>query len=236
VALHERVASVAPLSRRDRELGAGLVAALGVVTIAVVLGAFTRLDQYSLDHLMPWLVPKSTEGDGGHEGLWQPFRLHTTTGLKLADLFTYPCSVLVSGLVVGIAAVVLWPRLGPFAALAPAGAWVVGNALELLLKHTVVRPAVYDSLGGERVHVRAFDDSFSSGHMMRGLIVAWTLTLLWRQASPWVWIWAALVGPALVAVSAHTPSDVLGGALVGLLVIVPANAVVRQARRERVRG
>jgi membrane-associated phospholipid phosphatase len=232
VALHERVASVAPLSGRDRKLAAGLAAALVVVTIAVVLGAFTRLDEFSLDHLMPWLVPRSTPNTG-HDGLWQPFKLHTSNAEKLLDLLTYPCSVLVSGLVVAIAAVVLWGRLGPFAALAPATAWVVGNAIELLLKDTLARPAVYGSVGPERVHVAGFDHSFASGHMMRGLVVAYTLTLLWRRASPWAWIWAVLVAPALVVVSAHTPSDVIGGALVGLLVLVPANAVVRQARLER---
>jgi len=232
VALHERVASAAPLSRRDRTLGAGLFAALVVVTIGVAVGAFTRLDQYSLDHLMPWLSPRSTE-TGNHHGLWQPFKLDASPGHKLIDLLTYPCSVLVSGVVVGIAAVVLRPRLGPVAALAPAGAWLVGNAIEVLLKGTIVRPAVYGSSGGERIHVVTFDDSYTSGHMMRGLIVAWTLALVWRRASPWVWIWTALVAPALVVISAHTPSDVIGGALVGLLVLVPANAIVREARRER---
>lgn len=220
------------MTRRDRKLGAGLAVALVVVTIGVLVGAFTRLDQFFLDHFMPWLVP-GAGASGGHEGFWQPFRLHTSNALKLLDLVTYPCSVLISGLVVASAAVVLWPRLGPFAALAPAGAWVVGNAIEVFLKGTVVRPAVYGSAGPDRVHVLTFDDSFASGHMMRGLIVAYTLTLFWRRASPWVWIWAALVGPSLVLVSAHTASDVIGGALVGLLVLVPANAVVREARRER---
>ena len=45
--------------------------------------------------------------------------------------------------------------------------------------------------------------------------------------------YVCVVGPALVVIAAHTPSDIIGGALVGLLVLVPANAVVRQARRER---
>lgn len=232
MALHERVASVAPMTRRDRKLAAGLTAALVVVTIGVALGAFTGFDQFFLDHFMPWLVP-GDRGNGGHAGFWRPFRLHTSNGLKLLDVVTYPCSVLVSGLVVAVAAVVLRPRLGPFAALAPACAWVVGNAIEVFLKATVVRPALYGSVGPDRVHVVTFDDSFASGHMMRGLIVAYTLTLFWRRASPWVWIWAALVGPSLVLVSAHAASDVIGGALVGLLVLVPANAVIREARRER---
>ena len=232
MALHERLGSVAPLSHRDRKLTAGLAAALAVVTIAVLLGAFTRLDQFALDHFMPWLSPRSRP-PGDYAGFWRPFEPHIPGADKLLGALTYPCSVLVSGLVVAIAAIVLWRRLGPFAALAPAGAWFVGNAIEVLLKHTIRPPAVYGSVGAERVHVVAFETSFASGHMMRGLIVAYTLTLLWREASPWVWIWAALVGPALVVTSSHPPSDVLGGLLVGLLLIVPANAVVRHACRER---
>ena len=220
------------MSRREQRLAGGLAAALAVAAILVAAGAFTHVDQYCIDHFMPWLVP-GNKATGGHSGFWKPFKFHTSNALKLLDLVTYPCSVLISGLVVLIAAVVLWPRLGPLAALAPAGAWVVGNAIEVILKDTVVRPAVYGSVGTERVHITPFDTSFSSGHMMRGIIVAYTLTLLWRRASPWVWIWAALVAPSLVLVSAHTPSDVLGGALVGLLVVLPANAIVRHARPER---
>jgi len=220
------------MSARERAVAAGLAVALAVVAVGVELGAFTRFDQFGLDHFMPWLVPGNT-ATGGHAGFWQPFKFETPNTQKLLDLLTYPCSVLLSGLVVAIAAALLWKRLGPLAALAPAAAWVVGNAIEVLLKGTIVRPAVYGTDDSNRVHVVTFDDSFSSGHMMRGIIVAYTLTLLWRRASPWVWIWAASVAPALVLVSAHTPSDVIGGALLGLLVIVPVHAVVRQARLER---
>jgi undecaprenyl-diphosphatase len=215
---------------RERWLFGGLVAALVLVSVGVVAGAFTRADQFALDHFMPWLEPEAAPR-GGHSGFWVPFRLHTSNAIKLLDILTYPCSVLISGLVVGIAAIVLWPRLGAVAALAPAAAWVTGNAIEVLLKDTLVRPALYGSVGESRVHVVTYDDSYASGHMMRGVIVAYTLTLIWSRASPWVWIWAALVGPALVLVSAHTPSDVLGGALIGALVLVPVHAVVEQARR-----
>lgn len=232
MALRERSIVAVPMSPRERALAAGLAAALAAMAIGVVLGAFTRFDQFALDHFMPWLIPGGTR-TGGHAGFWQPFYLHTSNTHKFLDLVTYPCSVLSSGLVVLIAAVLLWNRLGPFAALAPAAAWLIGNAIEVFLKDTVVRPAVYGSVGPDRVHVVTFDDSFTSGHMMRGIIVAYTLTLLWRGASPWAWVWAASVAPALVVVSAHTPSDVIGGALLGLLVILPTHAVVRQARLER---
>jgi len=232
VALRERSIAAAPVSQRERALAAGLAVALAAGVLGVALGAFTRFDQFAVDHFMPWLVPGDA-ATGGHGGFWQPFKFHSPNGLKLLDLLTYPCSVLISGLVVAIGGALLWNRLGPVPALAPAAAWVVGNAIEVLLKGTLVRPAVYGTDGPNRVHVVAFDDSFSSGHMMRGIIVAYTLTLLWRRASPWAWIWAASVAPALVITASHTPSDVIGGALLGLLVLVPVNAVIRQARLER---
>ena len=132
------------MSSREQKLLAGLVGALVLVSLGVVLGAFTRVDQFALDHLMPWLEP-GVPPRGGTSGFWVPFRLHTPNALKLLDILTYPCSVLVSGLVVAIAAVVVWPRLGPVAALAPAAAWVTGNAIEVFLKGSLVRPPVYGS-------------------------------------------------------------------------------------------
>ena len=87
---------------------------------------------------MPWLVPGTRRA--GHRGFCRPFPLHTSNWIKLLDLWTYPCSVLISGLVVAVAAVVLWPRLGPVAALAPAAAWVIGNAIEVIGKGTPCAP------------------------------------------------------------------------------------------------
>ena len=232
MALHQRLASAAPMSPRESRLGLVLAAALALVAVGVVLGAFTRFDQFFIDHFMPWLVP-GNKGAGGTGGYWKPFQLHTPNGQKILDVLTYPCSVLISGLIVVIAAIVLWPQLGPVAALAPAGAWLVGNAIEVFLKSTVVRPPVYGWVEHQRVHVVTYDDSFASGHMLRGIVVAYTVTLLWRGASPVIWVWAALVAPALVITSAHTPSDVIGGALIGFLVILPVHAIVKQARGEQ---
>ena len=66
------------------------------------------------------------------------------------------------------------------------------------------------------MHVDAFDDSFPSGHMMRGVIVAFAIGLMFTRSWKWAALWAVLVGPALVLQSAHTVTDVVGGALVGL--------------------
>ncbi len=96
------------MSSRQWKLLAGLVGALVLVSAGVVAGAFTRLDQYGIDHTMLWLEPDVPKRSG-HSGFWVPFTLHTPNPMKLLDVLTYPCSVVVSGLVVGLAAVVLWP-------------------------------------------------------------------------------------------------------------------------------
>ena len=56
MALRDRMFALAP-TPRARALLAGLAGALVVLTVLVVAGAVTGLDQFSLDHLMPWLVP-----------------------------------------------------------------------------------------------------------------------------------------------------------------------------------
>jgi membrane-associated phospholipid phosphatase len=213
-------------TRRARVALAALGGALVLVTVLVVSGVLTSLDQFSLDHLMPWLVPGSPAGSAT-AGFYRPFTLHSATAIKILDLWTYPCSVLVSGAIVGAVSVLLWRRLGTVAALAPAAAWVIGNAIEVVGKGVIVRPALYGTANGARIHVTAFDDSFPSGHMIRGVLVAGALTLAWKRANPWVLLWVLLVGPALVFQAAHTITDVLGGALVGVILLIPVFAIVR---------
>ena len=53
--------------------------------------------------------------------------------------------------------------------------------------------------------------------------------LVWSRAKRWAVLWAVLVGPALVLQAAHTITDVVGGALVGLILLVPVFAIVRAA-------
>ncbi len=229
MALRERVVAAAPSRNAALVLG-GLVLALVVLTVLVAAGSFTRVDQFSVTHLMPWLEP-GLRGPGGSAGYYRPFALHTTTWAKLFDLWTYPCSLLISSLVVIWAAVVLWRRYGPVVALAPAAAWVIGNGIEVIGKGTITRPALYGHINGVPVHVTAFDDSFPSGHMLRGVIVAFAIGLVFTRSWKWAAVWAAFVGPLLVLQSAHTITDVIGGALVGLILLVLMLSVVRSESR-----
>jgi membrane-associated phospholipid phosphatase len=225
VALRERLLATVPdryrLSRRAWYILAGLAGALVVLAILVTRGTLTRIDQYSLDHLMPWLDPSQAVHNSS-SGYWRPFPLDVSLGAKLLDVLTYPCSLLLSAIVVAAAAAVLRRRGLHVTALLPVAAWTVGNAVEWAGKHTLTRPALYGSANGVRIHVGSFDDSFPSGHMLRGIVVAYALTLLLRRS--WLpgalTIWVASVGIALVVQSAHTPSDVVGGAIIGLMLVV----------------
>ena len=232
VALRERLPAAAPVPKRTL---AAVVAAFALLAALVAAGPMTPVDQFSLDHLMPWLVPGNASA-GNSAGFWRPFALHTSTGTKILNLWVYPCSVLVSGLAVAGCAALSWRRLGPVAALGPAAAWLVGNAIEVLGKGTIVRPALYGHADGLRVHAVAYDDSFPSGHMMRGLIVAYAVVMVWRRARPYAIVWVVLVGPALVLNSAHTLTDVVGGALLGIALLIPVNAVVVAAQPEHAPG
>jgi membrane-associated phospholipid phosphatase len=212
-----------------------LALALAALTALVAAGALTRLDQYAVDHLMPWLRPSARAPDL-IAGLYRPFALRSANWRKVLDLWTYPCSVLISGLVVAYAAVRLWRPYGLVVALAPAAAWLVGNGLEVLGKHTITRPALDRQLGPVRVHVAAFDDSYPSGHMIRGLLVAFTIALLWPRATRAVAVWVLLVAVALVVAGDHTPTDVGGGILTGLILLTCLAAAPGATRAERGRA
>ena len=174
---------------------------------------------------MPWLEPNGSRGTTV-SGFYQPFSLNTTTWTKILDVWTYPCSILISLLVVLWAAAVLWRRCGPVVALLPAAAWVIGNGVEVIGKGTIVRPDLYG--GSAHVHIVAFDDSFPSGHMIRGIVVAFAISLMFPRATRWAAGWAVLVAPALVLQSAHTVTDVIGGILVGLILVLLSLGVMRE--------
>jgi membrane-associated phospholipid phosphatase len=196
-------------------------------------GVFSGIDQFAVSHLMPWLRPTAHPHDSIFIDAISPIgTLHPWYAL-LPGLWTYPCSVLISGLLLALLLWRCWRRGRPSPAVALIAVWVAGNALELVGKATLRRPALYGLSGGHRLHVTPFDGSFPSGHMLRGTIVAAVMIELAPHARGWWLGWWLLVGPALVVSAAHTPSDVLGGALAGLALVGSAQLLSRSALLER---
>lgn len=214
-------------------LVATLTAAFLVCAALDEAGVFSGIDQFAVSHLMPWLRPTAHPHENIFIDAISPIgTLHPWYAL-LPGLWTYPCSVLLSGLLLALLLWRGWRSGRPLTALTLIAVWVVGNALELVGKATLRRPALYGLSGGQRLHVTPFDGSFPSGHMLRGTIVAAALIELAPHARGWWVAWWLLVGPALIVSAAHTPSDVLGGALAGLALVGSVQLLRRSARLER---
>lgn len=62
--------------------------------------------------------------------------------------------------------------------------------------------------------------SFPSGHTTTAFALAAAITFLWPRWSLPAWTLATLIGISRIAITAHYPSDVIGGALCGFLSVV----------------
>src|ERR1700730_260484 len=207
-----------------RAIGTTLVA-LAVLTALVLAGVLTGVDEWGLDHVMPGLDPRA-RGNGivTTHGLWRPFPLHIPWWEQGLDLYTYPGSALVSGLLMAIVCVVLVRRGRLWPALVWLGAWLAGSGIELAGKQFLTRPSLYWTDGHARIHVVPFANSYPSGHTIRSVVIAAMIAFVWRRARLPAAIWAAFVPVCLVLVAAHTITDVIGGLLLGALIVLLAPA------------
>ena len=183
----------------------GLLTALTATLSAT--GVLHGVDQYAVEHLMPWLQvrhhPLVTFG-----GLTIP-SFDPPAGNIALELWTYPAAVLPSLLIVLVAA----RRLGRPTGLVWGALWCVGNAIELAGKLSLRKPDLYH----HTYHVSAFDTSLPSGHTIRALILAGAVATAWRSGRLAL-VWAVTIPFALVVAGAHAPSDVVTGVFVAMTV------------------
>ena len=71
--------------------------------------------------------------------------------------------------------------------------------------------------GFDFFHIERALTSFPSGHTTTAFALAVAIAYLWPRYSALGWIFAISVGISRIAITAHYPSDVLGGALTGVL-------------------
>jgi len=204
------------------------VAAVFVALAALVVGGrLASLDRYAAEHWMPGMDPAAaTDSVPSLTGLFVPLHLDSAWWQAALDAATYPASVLVSFLVFVAVGVVLIRRGSRVAALVWAALWVGANAVEVMLKVALEKPAILLDGHGATYHLAAFDHSFPSGHAMRAVLVAAAIAVIWPRLQWPAAIWALLVPVLLVVSSAHVPSDVAGGLLFGLLAVLAAYAAL----------
>jgi membrane-associated phospholipid phosphatase len=205
-------------------IGATAVA-LAVLATLVVAGGLSSIDQYAVDHWMPDFEPS-----GDAELVNWDHQFYPELGDPLqafCNVWTFPASAFVSGVVLAVCCVAFVRRGQPRAALAWAAAWTAANVVELILKLALHKPALNALEDGVRVSFDNFSHSFPSGHALRAVMTAALLAMVWRVAARPALVWTAVALPALVYSAAHTPSDVLGGALLGLLAALSARTLIR---------
>jgi membrane-associated phospholipid phosphatase len=149
-------------------------------------------------------------------------------GVAVVQIVTLPGQVLLSFLLVGIAARRLWTLGRPNAALRWPAAWLLAVAVELVFRHTLERPAV----SRHGVHLTALDMSWPSGHALRSALVAAALATAWPRLRVPLAIWLAAVAVLLELAGFHTPTDVAGG----LLLATAAAAGAVEAERSGLLG
>jgi membrane-associated phospholipid phosphatase len=208
-------------------------AALAVLTVLVVSGALTGIDDWAIDHVMPALDPHSHGGIVHSTALWRPFPLDVAWWDKLLDTYLYPASFLVSALAVAALCTVLARRGAVVPAIVWVGAWLGANVAELVGKLGLERPDVHWSNGARPVHVLPFDHSYPSGHSARAVVLAALVACAYPRARYTAAAWVVLVPAALVVAGDHTVSDVVGGTLLGLLIVLVVHAIIRAWTRSQ---
>jgi membrane-associated phospholipid phosphatase len=202
-------------------------AALVACTVLVLTGALTGIDDWAIDHVMPALDPHSHVGIVSSTGLWRPFPLDAPWWDKLLDAYLYPGSFLASAAIALCTCALLARRGRAFPALLWLAAWLGANAAELVGKVGIERPAVRWSNGPQPIHVVSFDHSFPSGHSARAVVLAAILAYAFPRVRFAAAAWVVLVPAVLVVAGDHTVSDVVGGTLLGLLLVLAAHAIMQ---------
>lgn len=215
-------------------LAPALAAGFAALALAVAYsGSVHRADEWAVRHAMPGLSPRGRAPSAIASAV--PFRhvsLHGRALIRTAtDLWTLPASPLVSAVLFGGGCLLLLRRGARGAAVVWAVVWLVGNAIEALTKHALERPALYAVDRGTRIHVLGFDHSYPSGHALRAVLLAGLVAVLWRRLGVAAAVWAAAALPLLLVAGFHTPSDLVGGALLAVLLLALVPVATRDTPR-----
>ncbi len=221
-------ATPAPVRARVTRLQAGIagLACLFVLlSVLVAAGRLDSLDQHAVAHWMPNFDPVDADRTiPPATGIFMPIDLDSSWWKQLLELAMYPASVLISIALFGLGSLVLWRRGSRVAAVVWGSSWFVANALEVLAKVAIEKPALERTADGVAYHVAAFDHSFPSGHAMRAVLVAGLVACVWPRLRGVALGWVAVISVCLVASSWHVPSDVAGGLCFGLLAVLVTHA------------
>ena len=181
---------------------------------------------------MPWADARSeppTTLESVVPLLHAPFH---PAGVAITQIVTLPGQVVISLLVVLVAARALWKRGRREAAVCWTAAWFVTVGVEVVFRHTLTRDPLYR----DGVHLVGFDASWPSGHALRCALVAGALGAAWPRLRLPLVIWLVSVVVLLELAGFHTPTDLVGGLLLATAAAACAVAVERSGLLRRRAG
>jgi membrane-associated phospholipid phosphatase len=205
------------LGRRPRtrlpRVGAGAFVAVAL-TVAAIVASMFLLDAAASD----W---------ARHLPLWLTDPAEAITNFGLSGRFLYPLGFIIL-LLAALMALAL-PRMTQ-------GVLAVLIARFGFLFMAIALPSLFDTIikrmiGRARPYIGAHDDPFNyapfiwrpdyssmpSGHATTAAAAAIALGALWPRLRPLMWLYALTIMSTRVIINVHHPSDVLAGALVGVV-------------------
>jgi membrane-associated phospholipid phosphatase len=203
---------------------ATLVMLLLALAGSVSGGWLTSVDQQAVDDLMVGVRPNQQSSSSWSSALpiFRPdlHRGHLVVG-ALTYAVTFPASLVPAALLVGVSLLLIYRRDGNRGHLvAFACAFLAASLAELAGKALVTRPSLYSSSPpAPPIRLDTFDATFPSGHVTRAFLVAAALGTCLPRIRGLFYVWVGAVAASLVIAGAHTPSDVVGGLLLGFVCV-----------------
>jgi undecaprenyl-diphosphatase len=183
------------------------------MTSAAIIAVMVWLDAQEIG----WMPPRGTPS------LW-PVRILTDFGKDAYVLWLLAAMVLIVGFVAAAlrgTARAQWLGFGLrlqfvfFAVLVPLLAgemtkWVVGRGRPFVGGHA--NPFNFAPFAGTETYA-----SFPSAHAITAFALAFAVSALWPRARPAMIVYALLIAASRLVLLAHHPSDVVAGALIGVV-------------------
>jgi membrane-associated phospholipid phosphatase len=208
---------------RSAALAAG--AAFAAFAGLVGSGALTGLDQWFVDHAMPFAGGSSQPPTLLESVVPLLHAQFHPLGAGIAQIVTLPGQVVISFVLVVVAG---WKLRNATWIVV----WMAAVAIELVFRHALTRPALYR----QGLHLIAFDTSWPSGHALRCAIVAAALAAAWPRLRVPLLVWLAAVPVLLELAGFHTPTDIAGGLLLAATVVALEESGLLGRRPARARG